>query len=473
MVMNESEEEDNSVIPGGLDTDSDQDKSSDLDNYLDDDEDAYKVQWTFTISGKSVIIEDLSAKHHHAFNQTKKEKLNKYWILLDNQLTVHVFCTKVFLTNIREADDKLHLYTNAGMIAITLIGDLPGFRSVWYHEDGIKNVLSFNGVATTPDYRVEFDNHAIGNHFRVTDPIGNVKEFRPSSKGLYYWDSSHLFHTPKQQNMVISTPKLFYNEGITLIETVEGNKALHTNRDILWEERAHTFQRTAGHLSNKKLLQITQKNQLVNCPVTPGNVRLTDKILGPSIAGLKGKTTRQKKQTVEPEIVPMPKHIREQYMGITLAIDVMYNNGIPFLSSISRNIHYSACLPLPKMKLKDISEALQQIVGYYVKRNFNVTMILADGQFKGLQHNLAKQQITLNIVSKDEHVPEIKRYNRTLKERCRCVCSELPFNQLPKQMVVEMVRTIVFYQNAFPWTGGVSNTIAPTTIVTGMAPDYN
>eukprot|EP00536_Pseudo-nitzschia_multiseries_P005984 jgi/Psemu1/14155/gm1.14155_g len=364
MVMNESEEEeDNSVSPEGFDTDSDQDKSSNLDNYLDNDEDAYKVGWTFTTSGKSVIVEDLRAKHHHTFNQTKKGKLNKYWILLDNQSIVHVFCTKDFLTNIREADDELHLYTNARMTVITLIGDLPGFRLVWYHKDGIANVLSFNGVATTPDYRVEFDNHAIGNHFRVTDPIGNVKEFRPSSKGLYYWDSSHLFHTPKQQNMVRSTPKLFYNEGITLIETVEGNKALHTNWDILRAERARTFQRITGHLSTKQLLQITQKNQLVNCPVTPGNVRLMNKILGPSIAGLKGKTTRQKKQTVEPEIVPMPEHIWEQYMAITLAIDIMYIKGIPFLNSISRNIHYGACLPLPKMKLKDISEALQQIVG--------------------------------------------------------------------------------------------------------------
>ena len=40
-----------------------------------------------------------------------------------------------------------------------------------------------------------------------------------------------------------------------------------------------------------------------------------------------------------------------------------------------------------------------------------------DGQFEPLRGNLAELGITLNTASNDEHVPEIERQIRTVKER--------------------------------------------------------
>jgi hypothetical protein len=48
-------------------------------------------------------------------------------------------------------------------------------------------------------------------------------------------------------------------------------------------------------------------------------------------------------------------------------------------------------------------------------------------------------QIELNCVSADEHVPEIERHIRTVKERCRCVYNTLPFKKLPNRIVTELV----------------------------------
>ena len=44
-----------------------------------------------------------------------------------------------------------------------------------------------------------------------------------------------------------------------------------------------------------------------------------------------------------------------------------------------------------------------------------------DGQFEPLRGNLAELGIVLNTASNDEHVPEIERQIRTVKERTRAI----------------------------------------------------
>ena len=55
---------------------------------------------------------------------------NMYWILLDNQLTVHVFFNVHFLANVRKVNKELHLYTNSGMSVIDEVGEVPGFGTI-------------------------------------------------------------------------------------------------------------------------------------------------------------------------------------------------------------------------------------------------------------------------------------------------------------------------------------------------------
>eukprot|EP00536_Pseudo-nitzschia_multiseries_P011782 jgi/Psemu1/29985/gm1.29985_g len=196
---------------------------------------------------------------------------------------------------------------------------------------------------------------------------------------------------------------------------------------------------------------------------------------GAKYSGIEGKTVQRKKQTVEPNISPIPQHIRDHYMEITMGIDIMYINGVPFLTTTSRHVHYGTSEPVQSTKTNDILPVIHDIINFYKKRSFQITTILADEQFKPLTMSLAEKHIKLNIVSHDKHVPEAERYNHTTitKERCRCIFSTLPYSNVPKQMIVEMVRNVNFYLNKFPWDNDVSNELAPTTIVTGIAPDYS
>jgi acetolactate synthase regulatory subunit len=116
--------------------------------------------------------------------------------------------------------------------------------------------------------------------------------------------------------------------------------------------------------------------------------------------------------------------------------------------------------------------AIKQVLSVYKKRGFVVTTLHMDGEFETLRGELADLQVTLNTASNDEHVPEVERHIRTLKERVRCVYNTLPFTRMPMRMVVEMVYFSNFWLNSFPAMDGISETMSPRAIVVGTQLDY-
>ena len=70
----------------------------------------------------------------------------KEWILLDSQSTVSIFSNRRLLRNIRKANGWMHIHCNAGITRTNLVGDLRGYGTIWYHPDGIANILSLAEV---------------------------------------------------------------------------------------------------------------------------------------------------------------------------------------------------------------------------------------------------------------------------------------------------------------------------------------
>ena len=58
--------------------------------------------------------------------------------------------------------------------------------------------------------------------------------------------------------------------------------------------------------------------------------------------------------------------------------------------------------------------------------------------------------VTLNETSQDEHVGDIERYIRTVKERMRAIYNTLPFNKILAQLVVEMAKASMFWLPQIP-----------------------
>ena len=99
--------------------------------------------------------------------------------------------------------------------------------------------------------------------------------------------------------------------------------------------------------------------------------------------------------------------------------------------------------------------------------------ILADEGFECIRNNLVDLGITLNVASRNKHVPEVERYIMTITESVRAIASALPFNKYPPRLIAEMVYNAVFWLNTFPLKYGIHTTISPRTLMIGLAIDYH
>ena len=88
---------------------------------------------------------------------------------------------------------------------------------------------------------------------------------------------------------------------------------------------------------------------------------------------------------------------------------------------------------------------------------------------------MAALGVTLNATARDEHVGEAERRIRTLKERIRAMYNTMQFRfeRLPARLIIEMAKSACFWLNCFPARNGVSKTLSPRTILTGLTIDHD
>ena len=84
----------------------------------------------------------------------------------------------------------------------------------------------------------------------------------------------------------------------------------------------------------------------------------------------------------------------------------------------------------------------------------------------GLKASEETQEARLNTTGTGEHVPEIERRIRVIKERTRAERAMLPYTYLPTLMIADLIVHIVTWMNEFPTTGGVGPYL-PRTLLTG------
>ena len=377
-------------------------------------------------------------------------------ILLDSQSTICVFCNKNLLVSIKKATRPLRLHSNGGSMLLTKQATIKNYKhKVWYSPDAITNIFSLKQVKK--QYRVTYDSDdecfvVHRQEYGLPDMV-----FREHVSGLHYFD-------PRNQNKKFS-----------FVETVMENKTLFTKRQIKGAENARRLYKCLSHPSIDDFKLALRTNCIKDSPVTVADVIVAQKVYGPDIAVLKGKTTRKSAPAVVVEdLIPVPKHLINMHKNVTLAVDICFVNKIPFFVTLSRNICFTTATHLSNRTLKTIFKAFRGVFNFYYKHGFRITMVMADGEFAALQTLLVDiiGAPNLNLTAANEHEPFIERRIRVIKERVRALRYTLPFRNLPKKMVANMVLYVTKLLNFFPAKNGLSDTLSPKAIVTGEHLNY-
>ncbi len=118
---------------------------------------------------------------------------------------------------------------------------------------------------------------------------------------------------------------------VLFIQTVRGNMEGYTQCKVEDAHAAREAQAMLGHPADRNFLGMVHSGMILNCPVTPNAVQNAHRIFGPDLAGVRGQTVRRLPDSVTTNYVQIPRTLLEWHQRVTLAVAVMFVNGVEAL----------------------------------------------------------------------------------------------------------------------------------------------
>ena len=250
---------------------------------------------------------------------------------------------------------------------------------------------------------------------------------------------------------------------LSFVQTVRGNMEGFTKREVEEARKACEAQAMLGHPTDHDFLGMVRGGMISNCPVTANAVKNVHQIFGPDLAGIRGRTVMRPPESVTTNYVQIPRAILERHQLVTLAVDVMFVNGVTFLVSVARGLNLVTAEFTPSRTAARLAAGITRMIDLYARGEFQVGTVLMENEFEKLRNLMPI--LAINTTVAKEHVPAVERKIRLIKERGRGILNTLLLKKMPRLMLIELVYHVVLWLNAFPANSGVSETLSPREIV--------
>ncbi len=379
------------------------------------------------------------------FQEGEASVLKKNFLYLDTCTTEDQMIEPSYLRDIRTADKALTLHTNAGSSRSTKQGRL-GSMMFWLDEGGIANVVSLRSLESR--FHVRYDSKEEGGSFICDMAQGQITFKRCPKTGFPYVDLDAEHH----------------KASVALVQCIRKNYEGYTKEEVKRAIDARKAQARTGHPSEakfKKEVSRTSNSSLFrDCSFTPKDISNARAIFGPSLPCTQGKWVRRTPERVEPVYVTIPAQLISINRYVTLAADVMFVSGLPFFVTLSRRVRYVTVQFVPRRTAAELANCLKQVITVYRRAGFICCTALMDGEFEKVKKKVI-DCIEVNITARNEHVPEIERKIRVIKERARCYKADMPVKELPSIIIKRMVLNAVLFLNAYVDKQGISEEYSP------------
>eukprot|EP00957_Ditylum_brightwellii_P143154 10907127-Ditylum_brightwellii.AAC.2 len=74
--------------------------------------------------------------------------------------------------------------------------------------------------------------------------------------------------------------------------------------------------------SDREFKAVLKSNMLKNCSVKVEDIDIANKIYGPSVASLKGKTTHKRGEAVVTDYIKIPRDVLKNHKKLTVSADI-------------------------------------------------------------------------------------------------------------------------------------------------------
>ena len=174
-------------------------------------------------------------------------------------------------------------------------------------------------------------------------------------------------------------------------------------------------------------------------------------------------TQKKPLKQVELVLVPLPLILLENHPHDNINMDFLFVNSKPYLHTKSSKIKLLSIQACKGRGCKEMECGIAKVIKHFTDRGFTINGFHSNNKFETLQDYLSPYP--LRIIAPDEHVGMIERSSRTVKERTRCTCQNLPYLKMPKIIVDNILELVIFMLNVFPAKDSVSKTLGPASIV--------
>jgi hypothetical protein len=201
-----------------------------------------------------------------------------------------------------------------------------------------------------------------------------------------------------------------------LINTVKENRVGYTQRQFEQAKKARELYHMVGTPTIETFKTLLKMNAIRNCPVTTEDVnRRKD---------FRTRYVKPQGQIDTSEVSPwegtvkIPEELIANNREKELCIDIVYVNECGFMTTIDRTIRFRSAIAIENCTHEEYYHILDMVLRLYNSAGFHIKTIHCNDEFCAMMEKVKDDLgVQMNLTNALDHVPEVQRNNRTIKER--------------------------------------------------------